>query len=80
MGEITASGSTLVPIWMAKANVLELVPVTDDEFDAALDRVKSSGRATTLEGGNMSLCGDLQAETAIWKRFTGLEVTTTEGT
>ena len=70
--ELTARGSTIHPIWMVKAKVLELVPATDADYDASLDRVKSGGRITLLAGGNMAMAADVQAEQAIWKRFTGL--------
>lgn len=72
MAEMTQSGSTLLEIWQVKDRVKELVPVDDDEFSDALDRVRSSGRIVTLEGGAVSLSADVQAEGAIWKRFSGL--------
>lgn len=69
MAEMTQRGSTLLDIWQVKEQVLALVPLDDEAFDQGIDRVRSGGRVVTLEGGKISTTADVQAESAIWKRF-----------
>lgn len=69
LGEMTSRGSTLIPAWMVKAETLKLVPFTDEVYEAGIDRIRTGGRVTLLDGGNMALSGDVQAETKIWQRF-----------